>query len=79
MSPTVLYEGPYRVYFFSREESRMHVHVQHADGEAKVWLEPHIEIADNRGLSARHLRAVLRLVRRHQHEIRVAWKEHFGG
>jgi len=27
MSPTVFREGGFRFYFFSREESRMHVHV----------------------------------------------------
>jgi len=35
MSPTVLRIGGFRFFFFSREESRMHVHVSHADGEAK--------------------------------------------
>ncbi|NMF84178.1 DUF4160 domain-containing protein [Nodosilinea sp. P-1105] len=33
--PTVLRIGAYRFYFFSREESRMHIHVSCADGEAK--------------------------------------------
>lgn len=36
MSPTVFREGEFRFYFFSREESRMHVHVSHPDGEAKL-------------------------------------------
>jgi len=42
MSPTVLRDGPFRLFFFSREEERMHVHVAHPDGEAKFWLEPTI-------------------------------------
>jgi len=45
MSPTVLHVRGYRFYFFSREEARPHVHVQHATGEAKLWLEPTIEVA----------------------------------
>ncbi|MBZ4201767.1 MAG: DUF4160 domain-containing protein [Methylovulum sp.] len=36
MSPTVFRERGYRFYFFSREEQRMHVHVQHTDGEANL-------------------------------------------
>lgn len=40
MSPTVFREKGYRFFFFSREESRMHVHVVSGDGEAKFWLEP---------------------------------------
>ena len=55
----------------------MHVHVYHAEGEAKFWLEPHIELAENYGLSARRLSGALRLVREHEDEIRSAWKEHF--
>jgi len=47
MSPTVLYDGDCRFFFFSREESRMHVHVHCPDGEAKFWLEPEIELAKN--------------------------------
>ena len=31
--------------FFSREESRMHVHILPGDGEAKYWLEPEIELS----------------------------------
>lgn len=42
MSPTVFRERGYRFFFFSREESRMHVHVEAGSGEAKFWLEPTI-------------------------------------
>jgi hypothetical protein len=50
MSPTVFREGPYRFFFFfffSREEPRLHIHVSSADGEAKFWLDPAIEVARN--------------------------------
>jgi hypothetical protein len=40
MSPTVLRDGPFRLFFFSREEARMHVHVAHPEGEAKFWVDP---------------------------------------
>jgi hypothetical protein len=50
MSPTVFREGPYRFFFFSREEQRMHVHVASADGEAKFWLEPRLELAEAHGI-----------------------------
>jgi hypothetical protein len=56
VSPTIFREAGFRFYFFSREEPRMHVHVQCADGEAKFWLEPSIEAAQNSGLSERKLR-----------------------
>jgi hypothetical protein len=79
LSPTIFRERGYRAFFFSREEQRMHVHLQHADGEAKFWLEPQIEVAANHGLNPRRLAAALRLVRRSESEIRAAWEEHFGG
>lgn len=78
MSPTVFRERGFRFYFFSREEPRLHVHVHHADGEAKFWFDPEIELAQNYGLSPRRLATALDLIRRHEHEIRAAWKKHFG-
>jgi hypothetical protein len=57
----------------------MHVHVHHETGEAKIWLEPEIVIAENYGLSPARLTAALRLVREHENEIRAAWQTHFGG
>ena len=49
MSPTVFREKGYRFFFFSREEERMHVHVHvlSGNGEAKFWLEPRVELANN--------------------------------
>lgn len=55
----------------------MHVHAHHAEGEAKFWLEPEIELAQNYGLSRRRLTAALALVRGHENEIRAAWDAHF--
>jgi Domain of unknown function (DUF4160) len=78
MSPTVLRARGYRFFFFSREERRPHVHVQHAAGEAKFWLAPVIELAQNYGLTPRRLATALRLIREHEDEIYAAWKAHFG-
>ncbi|MGO8755461.1 MAG: DUF4160 domain-containing protein [Gallionellaceae bacterium] len=40
MAPTIFRAHGFRFFFFSREQPRMHVHVNHAEGEAKFWLEP---------------------------------------
>jgi len=79
MSPTVFREDGFRFYFFSREESRMHVHVQSSEGEAKFWLEPAVELAHNYGLSERQLRSVKALIETHENDIRNSWARHFGG
>jgi hypothetical protein len=77
VSPTVFRDGPFR-FFFSREEERLHIHVQSPDGEAKFWIEPEIELARNHQLSEQDLRRVLQLVLDHEQEIRDAWQHHFG-
>jgi hypothetical protein len=78
MAPTVVKEGAFRLFFFSREEARMHVHVNHTDGEAKFWLEPAIALAQNFGLTAQQLHAAEEIVRSHEQRIRTAWQQHFG-
>ena len=78
MSPTVFRSGPFRFYFFSREERRIHVHVQCMDGEANFWLEPEVALAQNFGLTAHQLRAAYSLVVDHHDVIRDAWFGHFG-
>ncbi len=77
MSPTVLRDGSFRFFFFSREESRIHVHVSHPDGEAKFWLTPHVHLATSVGLNARLLREAQTLVEAHFQEITHAWNTHF--
>ena len=77
MSPTIFRDGSLRFYFFSREELRMHVHVKSPDGEAKFWMEPTIEVAQNYGLTARQLNAALKSIQEHEDEIREAWAAHF--
>lgn len=79
MSPTIFRERGFRFLFFSREETRVHVHVQCAEGEAKFWIEPSITLAKNKGLSPTDLRIVEDIIREHQDEIRAAWHRHFGG
>ncbi len=76
MSPTVFREGRIRVFFFSREETRMHVHVQSAEGEAKFWMEPQIELEANFGLPARQIGRIQKLLEERQDEIRKAWHRH---
>ena len=78
MSPTVLRAGGFRFYFFSREERRMHVHVYHEEGEAKFWLDPEVQLAQNYGLRPHRIARARKLIRRHEDEIRAAWKKHFG-
>ena len=78
MSPTVFREGPFRFFFFSREEERLHIHVQSADGEANFWIEPKIELAKSYGLNEQALGRVEKMIGERKQEIRDAWSSHFG-
>jgi hypothetical protein len=78
MSPTVLRYKNYRLFFFSKEELRMHIHISSPDGEAKFWIEPVIALADYTGFSDRQIRELAKVVEEHAKEIEKSWKKHFG-
>jgi Domain of unknown function (DUF4160) len=77
LPPTILRDGEFRLFFFSREEPRIHVHVSHPDGEAKFWLTPDVQLAKNVGLNDSRLRQAQKLVEAHQQEITNAWNNFF--
>ena len=77
MSPTVLQQGPYRFYFNSREETRMHIHVESPDGRAKFWLVPFVSLADFRDLKQHELREIQQIVEQNEEVFTDAWKKHF--
>jgi hypothetical protein len=77
MSPTIFRERGYRFFFFSLEESRMHVHVRSGNGEAKFWLEPIVELAKNYGYTQPELRQIQGIVEGHRDELTTAWNRHF--
>jgi hypothetical protein len=75
--PTIYREGSYRFFFNSREETRMHIHVQSPDGACKFWLEPIIALADVHLLTARELVRIQRIIEEHQDDFIAAWHRHF--
>ena len=76
MSPTVFRDGRYRFFFNSREEDRMHVHIETPEGQMKVWLEPRIELAQNHEVPERDVTRILRIVENRHGEIERRWREH---
>lgn len=76
MSPVVFRTGSLRFYFFSMEESRLHVHVRGPNGEAKFWIEPKVELAWNDGLRRTEIARASRAIRERRASIREAWKAH---
>ena len=76
--PTVLRNGPYRIYFYSHEaDEPPHVHVDRDAETAKFWLRP-IALARNLGLSAKELGRIERIWREREGELLEAWNDYFG-
>ena len=77
MSPTIFRQGPYRFFFNSREETRMHVHVETPDGDAKFWLEPLVALAEYHRLKPQILREIERIGEEQQEQFIHDWQSHF--
>lgn len=78
--PVVLRYKGYRFFFYSNEgdpREAVHVHVRSAEGEAKFWLQPSVQLADSVGFDARTLRELLGVVIDNASTIERAWHEHF--
>ncbi len=77
MSPTVFKYKNYRFLFFSREESRIHIHVTSSEGEAKFWITPQVRLAKNFGFSQNQIAELKKVIEEHKNDIESAWTEHF--
>ena len=77
MSPTFKTEKGYRFFTWSKEENRKHVHVSKDDNIVKIWLEPNIEIAENKGFSEKELNKIIKIVNENEKEFNSKWIEHF--
>ena len=76
--PTVLRNGPYRIYFFSHETNEPpHVHVDRGDFSAKFWLAP-VSLAADYGFSPQELNRVQALVLENKKKCLEAWYGYFG-
>jgi len=78
MSPTVFRSKGYRFYFLSREETRIHIHVECEKGEAKFWIEPIVSLATYYGLKPYQLNEIQKIIERRKNEIIKKWEEYFG-
>lgn len=73
--PTLLESGPFTFFIVMRDcEERPHVHVKgDGRGEAKIWLDPAVELAANRGYTPRQIGRIERIVRSHRAILVVRW------
>jgi hypothetical protein len=84
MSPRVFKEGEFIFWFHSYDalhESRASIHVgkgsQNDAGDAKIWLEPKIEVGrPGRTLSRGELNEVIEIIERNLDRLQEAWNDH---
>jgi len=74
--PTLLDIFGLRFYFYSEEHLPIHVHIENADGKAKISLVPQIEIIENRNIKLKDLKKAMAVVELYKEDFIKAWKEY---
>lgn len=75
--PTLLWEGPYRFFFYSNEgHEPAHIHVQRDNNLAEFWLQP-VSLAAAGRFSAIEIRNIQRLVITNRIQLMEGWNDYF--
>ena len=78
--PVVFRHKGLRFFFYSNEgdpREPVHVHVHGDGGEAKLWIQPAVRVANSDGFDARTLREITGVATQNAALIMKAWNEHF--
>lgn len=77
--PTILRQGPYRLFFYSGDgDEPMHVHVERDNRVAKFWLDP-VRLQRDGGFRQPEIARVTEMIEEHRMKIIEAWNEYFDG
>lgn len=76
MSPIFRRENGYSFKIYSNEEDRKHIHVIKAESEAKFWLEPVIELAENYGFNNKEIKNITQIIEQYGDEFKRKFTEH---
>ena len=79
MSPTFRKEKGYTFKIYSNEEERMHIHVIKEDKEAKIWLEPKVEVASKGDFSQHEINQITHIVELYADHFKQQYQQHIGG
>lgn len=75
--PTILRIRGYRFFFYMNEHLPIHVHITKGDGEARVILEPEIELDEAYSFKAKELKELLAITEEHHQYLIGKWHEIF--
>ena len=76
--PTRLVIFGLRFYFFANEHLPIHVHLENADGLAKIALEPEIKLVENNGIKPKDIKRAMSIVEQYREEFIEKWIEFHG-
>ncbi len=65
----------FKIYF--NEETRMHIHVLKAENEARYWLVPNVELAENFGFNTKELSGK-KIIVENGDDFKVKFARHIG-
>lgn len=78
MSPVFHREEGYVFRIHSNEEERRHIHVIKAENEAKIWLEPEVELARNDGFESKEIKKIIQISTQYADKFKHLYTEHIG-
>ena len=76
--PRILVIFGLRFYFFANEHLPIHVHLENADGLAKIALEPEIKLVENNGIKPKDIKRAMSIVEQYREEFIEKWIEFHG-
>jgi hypothetical protein len=77
--PTLLRQNGFRFFFYSNENNEpIHVRVNKADANGKIWLEPSIAVEYLIGFSNSEEREIREIVAANVNNFKNKWNEYFG-
>jgi len=78
MSPRALLIDGFDFFFYSKEEDRMHIHVEKGECDAKFWIEPSVELVYNHGFTSKEIKLITQMIEEYERTIKDKWNSHFG-
>ena len=78
MSPKFKEQNGFVFKIYSNEELRMYIHIVKAENEAKYWLEPTIELAENFGFDSKELSSIEKILRENGDDFKIKYARHTG-
>ncbi len=73
--PTILREQGFRFHFYLNDHLPMHIHVSKGGSEAKVLLEPAVELTKNNGFKMQEIKRIINITVANYEYLIQQWHE----